>query len=188
MFDYFAPIYDKFMNTFSGEMTEKTYQKLKLNKGEKILDVGGGTGRLAKLVKDKNKEAEVYTIDQSLPMLKNAKNKQLDYVIKGNSATLPFKDNTFDKIVCTDALHHFQRKEKSLKDMLRTLKPEGKLIILEFMPKSPVTKAIYIGERILGEPTEFFNPEYLKEFFKNKNTTPKIEKVNSYQYFLTVKN
>lgn len=187
MFKYFAPFYDQFMKTFSGEMTEKTFNKLQVNKGEKILDVGGGTGRLAKMIKEKNRKTEIYTFDQSLPMLNHAKDKELENIIKGNSATLPFKNNTFNKIVCSDALHHFKKKRKSLEEMIRVLKPEGKLIILEFTPKSPITKIIYLGERLLGEPTKFYKPEKLAKFFRKKHTTTKIEKINTYQYFLTVK-
>jgi demethylmenaquinone methyltransferase/2-methoxy-6-polyprenyl-1,4-benzoquinol methylase len=53
-------------------------------------------------------------------------------LIKGDSENLPFADNTFDAITVAFGVRNFEHLEKGLTEMLRVLKPGGKIAILEF--------------------------------------------------------
>ncbi|MFW6195947.1 MAG: hypothetical protein ACOC5D_01300, partial [Thermoplasmatota archaeon] len=62
-------------------------------------------------------------------------------------------------------------------------KPGGTIIIFEMNAKSPITKLIKFGERILGEPSEFFTPKELSSLFDD-NFKVDIKNINSYEFLL----
>jgi demethylmenaquinone methyltransferase/2-methoxy-6-polyprenyl-1,4-benzoquinol methylase len=64
--------------------------------------------------------------------------------LNGDSETIGFPDNAFDAITVAFGVRNFQNLEKGLAEMLRVLKPGGKLVVLEFSrPKQWAFKAIY---------------------------------------------
>ena len=75
------------------------------------------------------------------------KKKKLEDIISlelGDSENLRFEDNFFDGITVAFGVRNFENLEKGLSDMLRVLKPSGKVVILEFSkPKSFPFKQIY---------------------------------------------
>ena len=65
-------------------------------------------------------------------------------LISGDSEVLPFEDNFFDAVIVSFGVRNFENLEKGLSDMLRVLKPGGKVVILEFSkPKSFPFKQLY---------------------------------------------
>lgn len=188
MFDYLAPFYDRFMNIVGRGMIEETFGVLDLNNGEKVLDVGGGTGRLGEMIQERVKGVEVYILDINSSMLKQADIKGLNHSIKGDSGSMPFKNNSFDFVVCTDSLHHFKNKGIALEEMLRVLESKGKLVISDLIPGSYVTKFITYSERFLGEPTVFYPKNVLRNFFYERGYEATIKDINSFQYIMIVRN
>lgn len=91
-----------------------------------ILDVGVGLGRLLEQL-DKEKY-ERFGVDISLNYLVRAKAKNLE-VCMAFAEDLPYRDNFFDIVVCTDVLEHVLDLNLAMKEVLRCLKPGGKLII-----------------------------------------------------------
>ncbi len=73
-------------------------------KSQRILDVGGGKGSLAKRLIDLVKE--VVIIDPSKQMLEKVKNPKITGIL-GEANHLPFKNAEFDMIYAADAFHHF---------------------------------------------------------------------------------
>ncbi|MBW9144686.1 class I SAM-dependent methyltransferase [Clostridium sp. CM027] len=126
-----AESYDKSANgKFVAPMYNEIINRIMLIKPKKLLDVGCGTGNvLMKLVENSN--IELYGLDISEKMIDMAK-KNL-----GNSADLkvsdsecmPWKNNTFDVIVCNASFHHYPNPDKTLLEMKRILKSNGTLII-----------------------------------------------------------
>ena len=51
----------------------------------------------------------------------------------GDSATINFPDETFDAVTVAFGVRNFEHLEKGLQEMRRVLKPNGKLVILEFL-------------------------------------------------------
>lgn len=157
-----------------------------LDPGEnRILDVGGGTGKISEAIKKFQNRGEVYLLDNSREMLKEASKKNLENLVYGLSHDMPFSDEFFDTVICTDALHHFENPERSVLEMGRVLKPGGKLIIYDFKPESFLTKILKAFEMILGEPGSFLPPEKLVHMLNSKGFEVKIESMYSFQYFLT---
>jgi demethylmenaquinone methyltransferase/2-methoxy-6-polyprenyl-1,4-benzoquinol methylase len=145
MFAKIAPRYDLLNHVLSANIdvrwrrrTVKTLKPL-LAKDARVLDVGCGTGDLSLALFD-NTAAEVTGIDFCAPMLRLAKSKapQLQF-IEGDALSLPFAEASFDGLTIGFALRNLADVERGLRELLRVLKPNGHVAILEFShPVNPV--------------------------------------------------
>jgi demethylmenaquinone methyltransferase/2-methoxy-6-polyprenyl-1,4-benzoquinol methylase len=154
MFNNISKKYD-FLNHFLSLGIDILWRKkaiglLKNDAPKTILDIATGTGDFAieslKLNPDK-----VIGVDISEGMLDVGRKKMLrlghDKVIElqsGDSECLLFDDNKFDAVIVAFGVRNFENLEKGLKDMIRVLKPNGKVVILEFSrPKIFPFKQLY---------------------------------------------
>jgi len=101
--------------------------------GLKILDVSCGTGELLLSLSRRIEKPSLFGVDISANMLKIAEKKLGSKAsLKYSSADkLPFKDSTFHYMITTEAFHHYTHQEKSIQEMKRVLKPNGRLIIAD---------------------------------------------------------
>jgi len=102
----------------------------KENNIKKILDLGCGNGR--NLFYLLNKGFKVFGIDSSSQAIKQIRKKLNSNLIIGNIFTiLPYKDNTFDAIICTQVLQHSIERNirKTISEIKRILKPKGLLFL-----------------------------------------------------------
>ena len=147
---------------------------MNIQKNDKIIDVGSGTGDLISLILRKNITNTIYSIDLNSKMLnygkKKFKNKNIKF-IKANAEKLPFKDNIFDKYTISFCLRNVTDIDKALNESYRVLKPGGVFHCLEFStPKNYNINKIYksykkniipwIGEKIAQNRKAY---EYLDE-------------------------
>jgi demethylmenaquinone methyltransferase / 2-methoxy-6-polyprenyl-1,4-benzoquinol methylase len=125
-----------------------------------VLDVATGTGDLAILVTRYLPGAQVTGIDISAGMLEVGRQKiarlQLEKqitLLTGDSEALQFPDEQFDAVTVAFGVRNFENLEKGLREMLRVLKPGGKLVVLEFSkPSLPGIRQIYGGYLRLVAP------------------------------------
>lgn len=111
-----------------------------LKKGQRALDVAGGTGDLTRyLSKQVGPTGEVIISDINADMLEQGRRRLIDKGIAGNvkfveadAEDLPFEDNSFDCVTIAFGLRNVTNKDKALSSMFRVLKPGGRLLILEF--------------------------------------------------------
>lgn len=144
------------------KVLNKVYEKSTIT-GENIsvLDIGVGTGNLAEKFLENN--YRVVGIDQSREMLRVAKHKYPNLKVRlGEFLKIPFNDKVFDIIVSTYAFHHLNSEEKSLaiKEMIRVLKDNGKIVIGDLMFKNRVEE-----EWVLKELTEVQVDEIKDEYY-----------------------
>lgn len=101
---------------------------LKTKKNLKILDAGCGTGAVLSYLQN---YGQTIGIDISNEALKYA--KQIGQVQKGDVTSVPFKDDSFDLVVCLDVLYHLWVKDyqKALTEFNRVLKKGGILLLRE---------------------------------------------------------
>lgn len=123
-----------------------------VRKGQRVLDLAGGTGdlaaRLARLV---GPEGEVVLADINGAMLAQGRARLMDQGIAGNvryvqanAERLPFPDQYFDCITIAFGLRNVTDKDAALRSMLRVLKPGGRLLVLEFSkPSVPGLAPLY---------------------------------------------
>ena len=117
-----------------------TIEYSSVRKGQKVLDLAGGTGDLtAKFSQLVGDDGLVVLADINESMLKVGRDKlrdkglfkNIEYV-QANAEELPFANNYFDCITISFGLRNVTDKEKALRSMWRVLKPGGRLLILEF--------------------------------------------------------
>ena len=129
-----------------------------------ILDVGCGPGLLAKEFALRSQKFFVTGVDVSRAAVRMAKKNSKGLLntsfTVGNVNKLPFRDGSFDVIVCKDTLHHFNDPHRALKEMLRVTKGDGMVYIQDLRrdvpwyllkrvvpPKNVVEKLIYYSTR-----------------------------------------
>jgi demethylmenaquinone methyltransferase / 2-methoxy-6-polyprenyl-1,4-benzoquinol methylase len=147
-----------------------------VKKGDRILDLAGGTGDIAALLHERvGDQGEVIIGDINAEMLNVGRDRLADQgLVKGlkyvqlNAESLPFPDASFDIVTIAFGLRNVTDKAKALRDMHRVLKVGGRALVLEFSQVKP----------------EWFRPIYDFHSFK---VLPKLGKLfandaDSYQY------
>ncbi len=155
MFDQIAPRYD-FMNRFLSAGTDIGWRRkaIRLFKNDgikQLLDVATGTGDMAIMATRMLNPDKVTGIDISPKMLeigrKKIEKEELGTKIEllaGDGETINFPDHSFDGVMVAFGIRNFEHLEKGLKEILRVLKPGGRLVVLEFSkPKMPGVKTLY---------------------------------------------
>ncbi len=185
LFRWAAPIYDISMKMVGhGNSLQELVNRIDPQSGQRLLDLGGGTGQLLDYLPHNMK---VTLVDSSKEMLAQARKKETGQKVKYVNARgddMPLDNDSFDYIVVADALHHFEQVEGTLEEVKRVLKPEGEVYILEFDPASLLTKIITVGESIAGEPVNFYKPEELDALFAQTGFTSRPEKISNSLYII----
>ena len=106
--------------------------------GQKVLDIAGGTGDLARaLARQVGADGVVVHTDINQTMLVTGRDRLLDEGLALPTATcdaerLPFRSETFDLVTVAFGLRNMTHKDLALAEMCRVLKPGGRLLVLEF--------------------------------------------------------
>ena len=147
-----------------------------VKRGDRVLDLAGGTGDIAALLKDRvGSQGELVLGDINGEMLKVGRDRMTDRgnvrgfeYVQCNAERLPFPDASFDLVTIAFGLRNVTDKDAALREMHRVLKVGGQARVLEF---SQVT-------------AEWFRPVY---DFHSFNVLPRLGKLfandaDSYQY------
>lgn len=125
---------------------------------KKVLDIGCEAGHVSFKILDK-KPSDLYAIDICQDALDEfnkklkKKNYQSNIVIKkAFLQDIPFKNNFFDSIICTEVIEHAPHIDKGFAEMNRVLKNGGRLIIT--FPNEKLRKKVYPIVKILGINTD----------------------------------
>ncbi len=123
--------------------------------GQRVLEVAGGTGDLAVLLASRvGARGQVWLTDINADMLARGRDRLLDEglalpVVRCDAEKLPFPAAYFDCVTVAFGLRNMTRKEAALSDMLRVLRPVGRLVVLEFSkiwkPLAPLYDAYSFG-------------------------------------------
>ena len=155
LFNNIAPTYD-FLNHLLSlgrdfYWRRRAVQELKGLEG-RILDMATGTGDVAiEITRQNNQRRKVFGLDFSEPMIKRAQRKVLEKGLSqtitlslGDALSLPFRGNTFDASMIAFGLRNIVNKEQALSEMVRVIKKDGKVIILEFtFPEKGLMRRLY---------------------------------------------
>ena len=175
---------------------KKAIKELKNLQVKKVIDIATGTGDFA-LASLKLNPDEVIGVDISSGMLemgsKKMKKKGVDKTIKlilGDSENLPFEDDYFDALTVGFGVRNFENLEKGLSEMLRVIRPGGKVVILEFSkPKKFPVKQVFsfyskyfipfFGKRISKDTKAYaYLPESVAAFPEGKEFQDILKKLN----------
>lgn len=109
-----------------------------VRKGDRVLDIAGGTADLSALfLEQTGSNGEVWLTDINNAMLTIGRDRLLDEgaavsVAQCDAEKLPFPSNYFDCVSVAFGLRNMTHKDMALKEMLRVLRPGGRVIVLEF--------------------------------------------------------
>ena len=162
-FNIIAGLYDR-VEPFRA--TEPLLGLLSLSAGNLLLDVGGGTGRVAAALRGLVKK--VYVVDISSGMLRRAAAKGLTTVF-APAESLPFPSGSFDRIIMVDALHHVVDQRQTAQELWRILAPGGRILIVEPDIRKAYVKVIALGEKLLLMRSHFLTEKKISSLFTAKN-------------------
>ena len=180
VFDSVAPKYDLMNDLMSGGLHRAwkayTLTVANLQEGQKALDIAGGTGDLALAFSKKvGKSGQVVHTDINEAMLRTGRDRLIDVgfslpTLVCDAEQLPFPDQYFDRVSVAFGLRNMTHKDAALKEMRRVLKPQGRLLVLEFSRVAKPLQKAYdwysfnvvpkLGQWVAGDPDSY---RYLAE-------------------------
>lgn len=177
------PMDDYYNNKLAGYPSrlrvKKIISEISPIKNQTILDVGCEAGYVALQVLKHNPE-KLYGIDVCGPALKDFKKKLSKHPLKNKVVLakafmhkMPFKDNTFDSVICTEVIEHVPNLDQGFEEMKRVTKKSGKIIIT--FPNEKLRKLVYPIVKLLGVNTDVEDEVTLFEY-NIKNIKQKLSK------------
>ena len=105
-----------------------------------LLDCGCGTGPMISLLYEEDPGRHYTGIDLTPRMIEVARAKNLKGVdwVTGDCEDLPFEENSFDVIICSNSFHHYPNPQKFFDSAKRVLRPGGRLILQDYTAPKPV--------------------------------------------------
>jgi len=148
--------------------------------GQAVLDIAGGTGDLVAAFAraaqwGNHAEAEIWLSDINASMLGAGRDRLLDHgltlpCVQFDAEAIPFPSNHFDIVSVAFGLRNMTHKEAALSEMLRVIKPGGKVLVLEFSQPERILQSLYdtysfkvlpwLGEKIAKDAASY---RYLAE-------------------------
>lgn len=176
-FDEIARDYDRMNHLMTAGLDRRWRKSAVQGLHGKVLDVACGTGDMA--VELLRQGCSVTGVDLSKEMMAIAKRKapQAEYRL-ADAERLPFGDASFDAVTCAFGVRNFVHLEQGLHEMLRVLKPGGRMVILELAtPDSSLIRPFYnlytrriipwLGQRLAGSREAYtYLPRSIERFPK----------------------
>lgn len=143
IFDLWPDQYDRWFRTPIGALVKKFEKELLLDllrpgQGEIILDAGCGTGVFTLDLLSFG--PHIIGLDISLPMLRRAGEKARRYpfeIVLGNISNLPFRENSFDRVVSVTAMEFIEDGKGAVKELFRVTKRGGCVVVATLNSLSP---------------------------------------------------
>ncbi len=182
--DFVAHVYDIFVYLINRRTHKNLIKEMEamFSASDFVLECACGTGMLTGVIAAKCKR--LIATDYSNNMLRKAKVKcsphsNVDFAL-ADVSRLDFEDNTFDKVVAANVIHLLDEPQAGLKELVRTCRSGGKVIIPTYISKNPQGKenvfvrmlrkiGLVVGEKFtFSSYQQFFldagfeNVEYLK--------------------------
>jgi ubiquinone/menaquinone biosynthesis C-methylase UbiE len=192
---------DFFVPALFREWAPRIAKAAHINPGDKVLDFACGTGVLARYMDGEVKPGgQVTGIDFNEGMLAVASGLSPEIKWdKGNAESLPYENNSFDAVVSQFGLMFFNDRVKSIKEMVRVLKPDRRLAVAvwDTLDSSPGYAALtelleqQFGGQVadmLRAPFTLGNTEELLTLFYNAGIrSPQIHTMQGVAHFPSVK-
>jgi len=165
-----APHYDRIFS-YGGD--DRLKEHLQLPEEGWLLDAGGGTGRVAQTLRDP--AAKVVIVDESEGMLQQARDKGF-HTVRSEVEALPFRSGAFPRILTVDTFHHLRDQAAAAGELMRTLAPEGRLVVQEPDIRHAVVKLTALGEKLLMMRSRFRPPEAVRQMFETSGGQVSVQR------------
>src|SRR4030042_3260823 len=181
-FDFLAPLYDRLIKPID-PVNMRLLVGLPIS--GILLDVGGGTGRISDMLR--NYVTGIFIADSSMGMLTQAKKKNSLFSVCSNSEALPFKDESFERVIMVDALHHVSDYRATTNELWRVVKPGGRVVIEEPDIQSFPVKFMAIVEKVALMRSHFVSPNNICDAFHHSNANTRIERAGTTSWVIVDK-
>ncbi|MGZ9226821.1 MAG: class I SAM-dependent methyltransferase [Anaerolineales bacterium] len=161
-FNLLAPLYDR---AIPFVRLDQMLRVLDLPHPGSLLDAGGGTGRVAGALRPH--VGWIVVADVSNGMLAQARQKDLP-AASTETESLPFADETFDRVLMVDALHHVIDQAQTIRELYRVLKLDGRLVIEEPDLRKFAVKLIAVAEKLALMRSHFLAPSQIADLFPSQ--------------------
>jgi ubiquinone/menaquinone biosynthesis C-methylase UbiE len=133
-FDRLAAAYDRRWARYTAATTRETLVRLALQPGERLLDLGCGTGALLRELAVRGAPDRLSGVDLSPAMVALAR-ARLPAAVRlavADAAALPFPAGSFDVVVSSSSFHFWPRPDRVLGELRRILAADGRLAITDW--------------------------------------------------------
>ncbi len=180
-FDFLASFYER---VIPPPDPAELKELLRLPTAGYMLDAGGGTGRVSAALRDL--VGTLVVSDLSHNMLRQVSVKGGLEPVRSHAERLPFPDRSFDRLLVVDALHHFCDQSDAIGDLLRVLKPGGRLVIEEPDYTRFAVKLVALAEKLALMRSRFFTPEAIGDMIAECGHAAEIVRDDKFRAWVVV--
>lgn len=154
-------------------IAEQTVRLMDLKPGERVLDLGCGTGWatriVARMVGDGPDGAgQVVGLDVSDEMIRRARAQSRDFdnilYVWGSAAEIPWQENFFEKVLSIESFYYYPDQDAALEELFRVMAPRGRLFILINLYKDNAYSLRWVDE--LNMPVQVRSEEEYVELLR----------------------
>jgi len=155
---------EDFMDVFTSMLPEHNFKK--------ILEVGIGTGAVAKIIS--KRIGPLTGIDISAEMISNINNPDIELILADVQA-LPFDSETFDLIYMRNVLHYIDQPEKGFSEICRCMKPKAYFLLSQVVPPDDSISEEY--DWLVGRNIHYPTQKEIIDMFKEFSIIKRLEYV-----------
>lgn len=173
LFDVAAPVWERLAGRWG---MGAVVARLELSGTERLVDLGGGVGRLARHV---DGAARAVVLDPSAPMTRQGRRRGRT-VTRARAEAIPLADGSCERVVVLDALHHMEQIDRAAAEIARVLAPGGRAVLFEPDPESFAGAWIARLERWAGMRSLLLDGDSLCRLFAGHGLSGTLERQSAH--------